>query len=53
MSAGTFKGKFTVYSFDGRKLKKVQVQVTGVVIGGKGYGTASVRKAGSCHVTIE
>ena len=40
----TFKGSFQVYTLVGGKLKKVSVQVSGVVLGGKGYGTASVKK---------
>ena len=50
---GTFKGSFTVYALEGRKLKKVKVQVSGIVLGGKGYGTASIKKSGSVPVTIE
>ena len=50
---GTFKGSFSAYSFSGGKLKKVKVSVSGVVLGGKGYGTASVKKGGSCPATIE
>ena len=48
----TFKGSFTAYALAGGKLRKVKVQVSGVVLGGAGYGTASARKAGSWHVTI-
>ena len=44
MKNGTFKGTFSAYAFDGGRLKKVKVQVSGVVLGGKGYGTASVKK---------
>ena len=48
----TFKGSFTAYALAGGKLRKVKVQVSGVVLGGAGYGTASARKAGSWPVTI-
>ena len=44
MKNGTFKGTFSAYALDGGKLKKVKVAVSGVVLGGKGYGTASVKK---------
>ena len=44
MKNGTFKGSFSAYALDGGKLKKVRVQVSGVVLGGRGYGTASVKR---------
>ena len=44
MKNGTFKGSFNAYALEGGKLKKVKVQVSGVVLGGKGYGTASVKR---------
>ena len=51
---GTFTGSFGAYAISGGKLKKVQVSVSGVVLGGKGYGTASVKRpAVSWPVTIE
>ena len=50
---GTFKGTFNAYTLVGGSLKKVTVAVSGVVLGGKGYGTASVKKVGSWAVTIE
>ena len=50
---GTFTGSFSAYAISGGKLKKVKVQVSGVVLGGRGYGTASVRKTGSWPATIE
>ena len=53
MKTGVFKGSFTLYTLADGKLKKVPVVVTGVVLGGRGYGTASVRKVGSWPVTIE
>ena len=50
---GSFKGTFKAYSVVGGKLKATTVNVSGVMIGSKGYGTASIKKLGSCPVTIE
>ena len=50
---GSFKGSFNVYAIDGGKLKKVKMTVTGVLVNGKGYGTASVKKLGSVPVSIK
>ncbi len=45
---GTFKGSFKVYALTGSgeamKLKKYNVKVSGVVVDGIGYGTASCKK---------
>ena len=45
---GTFKGSFKVYALKGagkaRKLKKYTVNVSGVVVDGVGYGTATCKK---------
>ena len=41
---GTFKGTFKVYAIQGGKLKKYTVKVSGVVVGGVGYGTATCKK---------
>jgi hypothetical protein len=54
---GTFKGSFKVYALEGSgkatKLKKYTVSVTGVVVGGVGYGTATCRNpAVSWPVTV-
>ena len=49
----TFKGGFTVYANVAGRLKKVKVTVSGVVLGRKGYGTATVKKIGSWPVVIE
>ena len=57
--AGTFKGSFKVYALQGadgaKKLKKYTASVTGVVVDGKGYGQASIKKpvAGPWAVTVE
>ena len=50
---GTFKGSFCVYAITGGRLKKYKATVSGVVLGGKGYGTATIKKLGSWAVTIE
>jgi hypothetical protein len=48
----TFKGSFTVYAIEKGRLKKHKVAVTGVVIDGVGYGTATIKKLGSWTVEI-
>ena len=50
---GTFKGSFSAYSLSDGKFKKVKVDVSGVVLGGKGYGAASIKKVGAWAVRIE
>jgi len=50
---GSFKGSFKVYSDNGGNLKATTVNVIGVMINGKGYGTATVKGKGSVEVTIE
>ena len=55
---GTFKGSFKVYALEGegkaRKLKKYTVKVSGVVVGGVGYGTATCKSpAVSWSVTVK
>ena len=44
---GTFKGSFKVYALEGAgkatKLKKYTVKVSGVVVDGVGYGTATCK----------
>ena len=45
---GTFKGSFKVYALEGagkaKKLKKYTFNVSGVVVGGVGYGAATCKK---------
>ena len=45
---GTFKGSFKVYALEGsgmsKKLKKYTVKVSGVVVNGVGYGSATCRR---------
>ncbi|MBP5285321.1 MAG: hypothetical protein ILO34_04350, partial [Kiritimatiellae bacterium] len=55
---GTFKGSFKMYSLEGEgkktKLKKYTVSVTGMVVDGIGYGSASVKKPSIvCPVIIK
>ncbi len=55
---GTFKGSFKVYALEGEgkatKLKKYTVKVSGVVVGGVGYGVATCKKpAVSWAVTVK
>ena len=50
---GTFNGSFKAYTEVNGKLKATAVSVTGVMVGGKGYGTATVKKQGSLPVTVE
>lgn len=52
---GTFKGSFKVYNLeDGKKIKTYTANVTGVMIGVKGYGTATIKKTPCTFlVTIE
>ena len=49
---GSFKGSFKVYFVNGAKAKATTVNVTGVVIDGVGYGTATVKGKGEAEVTI-
>ena len=49
----TFKGTFTIFTMQEGKLKKVKVNVSGVVMRSVGYGTATIKKLGSLQVTIE
>ena len=50
---GVFKGKFTVYAVQGGKLKKLTANVTGVMVGKTGLGTATVKGVGTVPVTVE
>ena len=49
---GTFKVSFKVYAVANGKLKATTVNVAGVMIGGKGYGAATVKKHGGVPVTV-
>ena len=50
---GTFKGSFKVYADVGGKPKATTVKVTGVLVGGVGYGAATVKKFGGVPVKVE
>ena len=52
-SDGTFSGSFKVYVHNGRRVKSVTVKVAGVVLAGKGYGSAYVKKVGDWEVMVE
>ena len=50
---GTFKGSFKAYDSVKGKPNATTVNVTGVMIGDKGYGVATIKKKGSVIVSIE
>lgn len=51
---GTFKGSFKAYGeLSETRLKKYTATVTGGVVDGVGYGTATIKKIGSVPVVIE
>jgi len=50
---GTFKGSFKVYVENKGKLKSTTVNVTGFLLNGIGFGTATIKNVGSVAVTIE
>ena len=50
---GAFTGSFKVYISYRGKPKGTSVSVSGVMVDGKGYGTATVKKVGSVAVGIE
>ncbi len=50
---GTFSGSFKAYTDYRGKPRATVVSVTGVMIDGVGYGTATIRKVGSVPITIE
>ena len=50
---GSFTGSFTVYALENNKLKKHKATVSGVLINGVGYGTATIKKLGSWDILIE
>jgi len=49
---GSFKGSFKVYVDTNGKLKATTVNVTGVMAGNVGYGTATIKNLGSVQVRI-
>ena len=48
-----FKGSFAVYQLTDGRLKKFTAKVTGVVVGGVGYGSAAIRGVGAVPITIQ
>ena len=50
---GTFSGTFKVAADSGGRAKTVTLRVAGVVVDGKGYGSASVKGGGTCPVIVE
>ena len=50
---GTFKGSFKAYSDVNGKPKGTMVKVTGVLVNGVGYGSATIKNVGGASVTIE
>ena len=50
---GSFKGSFKTYAEVKGRLKATTVSVSGIVLNGVGYGTATVKGKGSVPVTIE
>ena len=50
---GRFTGSFRFYQTNGTKRRKLKATVNGVVVGGKGYGTATVKKTGSQPLTVD
>jgi len=50
---GALSGSLTVYAVTNGKLVKNKFTVSGVIIGGKGYATATNKKLGSWPIAIE
>ncbi|MCQ2390931.1 MAG: hypothetical protein MJ240_05875, partial [Kiritimatiellae bacterium] len=51
---GTFKGSFKAYVLENGKIKAYSANVAGVLVGDRGYGTATVKKpVASLPVTVE
>ena len=50
---GIFTGSFKIYAIQDGKLKKVTVKVIGVVVDGKGWGSAAGPGGVSFAVTVE
>lgn len=50
---GTIKGSFVVWTQSGAKLKKIKATVAGIVVRGKGYGSAIIKNVGSFPVTLD
>ena len=50
---GSFRGSFKVYAEVNGRLKATTVNVAGIVVGGVGYGTATIKKVGSVPISVE
>ena len=50
---GIFNGSFKIFAIQDGKLKKFTVKVAGVVVGGKGWGSATGPGGASYAVTVE
>lgn len=51
-STGLFKGKFTIFTQGGTRLKKTTTSFNGAIIDGVGYGSAVVKKTGTAKVNL-
>lgn len=49
---GMFKGSLFLYTMNNRRLKKNTVTISGIVVNGIGYGTATLKKVGCWSVII-
>ena len=49
---GLFTGSFSIFTVQGTTMKKVTANVSGVVCGGAGYGSALIKKHGAIPVWI-
>lgn len=50
---GTFKGKFNIYAEVGGKMKKYIANVSGAMVGQRGYGSATIKGLGNWAVLIQ
>ena len=50
---GSFTGSFTVYAIENGKLKKHKAALSGVLVNGIGYGTATIKKIGTWAIEIK
>ena len=51
--SGTFSGSFMVYYDVDGAIKKIRTTVSGVLVGDRGYGTATVKRIGTIPIVIE
>ena len=50
---GTFKGSFNIYADIGGRVKKYKANVSGAMVGQRGYGSATVKGVGSWPVLLQ